>query len=86
MRGYPCLVVSDNGTDLTSNDMLNWQEDRHVECHYIAPGKPMHNGFVVSFYGRMGDERKHPAQAASGSGVVLLIHFNDIAQAFDTER
>ena len=41
LRGYPCMVVSDNGTELTSNAILKWQEDRKVEWHYIAPGKPM---------------------------------------------
>ena len=24
LRGYPCLTVSDNGTELTGNAMLNW--------------------------------------------------------------
>lgn len=56
MRGYPCLVVSDNGTELTSNAILKWQEDRKVDWHYIAPGKPMQNGVVESFNGRMRDE------------------------------
>ena len=56
MRGYPCMVVSDNGTELTSNAMLKWQEDRQVEWHYIAPGKPMQNGFVESFNGSLRDE------------------------------
>ena len=56
MRGYPCLMVSDNGTELTSNAILKWQEDRKVDWHYIAPGKPMQNGFVESFNGRMRDE------------------------------
>ncbi len=56
MRGYPCMVVSDNGTELTSNAILQWQEDRQVEWHYIAPGKPMQNGFVESFNGRLRDE------------------------------
>ena len=37
------MVVSDNGTELTSNAILKWQEDRNVEWHYIAPGKPMQN-------------------------------------------
>ena len=55
-RGYPCMVVSDNGTELTSNAILKWQEDRKVEWHYIAPGKPMQNGLVESFNGRMRDE------------------------------
>jgi putative transposase len=55
-RGYPCMVVSDNGTELTSNAMLQWQQDTQVEWHYIAPGKPMQNGFVESFNGRLRDE------------------------------
>lgn len=55
-RGYPCMIVSDNGTELTSNAMLKWQQDRQVEWHYIAPGKPMQNGFVESFNGRLRDE------------------------------
>ena len=56
LRGYPCMVVSDNGTELTSNAILQWQEERGVEWHYIAPGKPMQNGFVESFNGRLRDE------------------------------
>jgi putative transposase len=55
-RGYPCMVVSDNGSELTSNAILKWQEERSVEWHYIAPGKPMQNGFVESFNGRLRDE------------------------------
>jgi putative transposase len=55
-RGYPLMVVSDNGTELTSNAVLKWQEDHVVEWHYIAPGKPMQNGFVESFNGRLRDE------------------------------
>ena len=56
MRGNPCMVVSDNGTQLTSNAILKWQEDRQVEWHYIALGTPMQNGFVESFNGRLRDE------------------------------
>lgn len=56
VRGRPCMVVSDNGTELTSNAILKWQQDRDVEWHYIAPGKPMQNGFVESFNGRLRDE------------------------------
>ncbi len=35
------MAVSDNGTELTSNAILKWREERQVEWHYIAPGKPM---------------------------------------------
>ena len=54
--GYPCLIVSDNGTELTSNAILKWQAERRVNWHYIAPGKPMQNGFAESFIGRFRDE------------------------------
>jgi putative transposase len=55
-RGRPCMIVSDNGTELTSNAILKWQQERRIEWHYIAPGKPMQNGFVESFNGRLRDE------------------------------
>ncbi len=55
-RGRPRMVVSDNGTELTSRAILQWPEDSQVEWHYIAPGKPMQNGFVESLNGRFRDE------------------------------
>ena len=55
-RGRPCMVVSDNGTEFTSNAILAWADENGVEWHYIAPGKPMQNGFVESFNGRLRDE------------------------------
>jgi putative transposase len=55
-RGCPRMIVSDNGTELTSNAILAWQQEHGVEWHYIAPGKPMQNGFVESFNGRLRDE------------------------------
>jgi putative transposase len=56
LRGKPHTVVSDNGTELTSSAILRWSQERRVEWHYIAPGKPMQNGFVESFNGRLRDE------------------------------
>jgi len=55
-RRFPNMIVSDNGTELTSNAILKWQEEAQVEWHYIQPGKPMQNGFVESFNGRLRDE------------------------------
>ncbi len=55
-RGKPVLIVSDHGTELTSNAILAWSAEHRVDWHYIAPGKPMQNGFVESFNGRMRDE------------------------------
>lgn len=56
LRGRPAMVVSDNGTELTSHAILRWQEDRSVLWHYIAPGKPQQNRFVESFNGRFREE------------------------------
>ena len=50
------MVISDNSTEFTSNAILGWAEERRIEWHYIAPGKPMQNGFIESFNGRLRDE------------------------------
>ena len=55
-RGKPAMIVSDHGTEFTSNAILAWTEERKVCGHYIAPGKPTQNAFVESFNGRMRDE------------------------------
>ena len=55
-RGKPGMIVSDNGTELTSNAILDWCAAQHVQWYYIAPGKPTQNGFVESFNRRMRDE------------------------------
>ncbi|MFK4535376.1 transposase InsO family protein [Bradyrhizobium ottawaense] len=44
-RGKPKMVVSDNGTELTSNAILTWADQSRVAWHYIAPGKPTQNAF-----------------------------------------
>jgi putative transposase len=56
-RGSPKMIVSDNGTEFTSNAILNWADEAKVEWHYIAPGKPMQNGFIESFNGKLRDEK-----------------------------
>lgn len=55
-RGKPLMIVSDNGTELTSHAILKWVEEVDLEWHYIAPGKPTQNAFVESFNGRLRDE------------------------------
>ncbi|WP_223569158.1 IS3 family transposase [Agrobacterium tumefaciens] len=55
-RGKPGMIVSDHGTEFTSNAILAWSKEHKVEWHYIAPGKPMQNGYIESFNGRMRDE------------------------------
>jgi putative transposase len=31
LRGYPGMIVSDNGSELTSNAMLRWQQEHGIE-------------------------------------------------------
>ncbi len=50
------MVVSDNGSELTSNAILTWTDQSRIAWHYIAPGKPMQNAFIESFNGRLRDE------------------------------
>lgn len=56
IRGRPQMIVSDNGTELTSNAIVKWSEGQSVEWHYIQPGKPTQNAFIESFIGRLRDE------------------------------
>jgi putative transposase len=56
VRGKPGMIVSDNGTELTSNAVLEWCSEARINWHYTAPGKPTQNAYVESFNGRMRDE------------------------------
>ena len=35
-RGKPDMIVSDHGTEFTSNAILAWSKDHRVEWHYIG--------------------------------------------------
>ena len=56
VHGKPGMIVSDNGTELTSNAVLEYCGEAKIEWHYTMPGKPTQNAFVESFNGRMRDE------------------------------
>jgi putative transposase len=64
-RSKPKSIVSDNGSELTSNAILKWAQDSHVAWHYIAPGKPTQNAFIESFNGRLRDEFLNETQFRS---------------------
>ena len=57
VRGRPRMIVSDNGSELTSNAILAWADAARVEWHSIAPGNSMEDGFIESFNGCLRDER-----------------------------
>jgi len=54
--GKPDIIVSDNGTELTSKAMLQWAADNKVNWHYITPGRPAENGYTESLNGKIRDE------------------------------
>ena len=54
--GKPGMIVSDNGTEFTSNAKLGWAKDHRVEWHYIAPGRSTDNAFIESFNGKFRSE------------------------------
>ncbi|WP_372922491.1 integrase core domain-containing protein [Roseovarius sp.] len=51
-----------DGTRLTRNAILKWQEDWKIQWHVIVPGKPTSNDFVESFNGRMQSRLKSKLQ------------------------
>lgn len=67
-RGRPHTIVSDNGTELTSNAVLRWAADR-VIWHYIQPGKPTQNAFI---------EWTCPAHEGTKSRLLMLRFFPSV--------
>ena len=55
-RGQPQAIRCDNGPELTSRHFLAWCVERQIELVHIQPGKPMQNGRVESFNGRLREE------------------------------
>jgi putative transposase len=55
-RGTPEAVRCDNGPEFTSRHFLAWCENRKIGLIHIQPGRPMQNGRVESFNGRLRDE------------------------------
>ena len=55
-RGKPEAIRCDNGPELTSRHFLSWCEERKIQLIHIQPGRPMQNGHVESFNGRLRDE------------------------------
>lgn len=55
-RGLPSAIRCDNGPELTSRHFLSWCDERNIQIIHIQPGRPMQNGHVESFNGRLRDE------------------------------
>jgi len=55
-RGVPEAIRCDNGPEFTSRHILAWAMERKIELVHIEPGRPMQNGYVESFHGKLRDE------------------------------
>jgi putative transposase len=55
-RGRPEALRSDNGPEVSSRHYLAWCVERRIGTIHIQPGRPMQNGHVESFHGRLRDE------------------------------
>jgi putative transposase len=53
-RGGPQSITVDNGTEFASRAMDLYQNSVHLD--FIRPGRPVENGYIESFNGRLRDE------------------------------
>ena len=56
LRGLPEVILTDNGSEFSGNDMDRWACENGVQLHFIRPGKPTENAYIESFNGRVRDE------------------------------
>jgi putative transposase len=56
VRGVPEAVTLDNGTEFTSRVFDSWAFQHRISLDFIRPGRPVENGTIESFNGRLRDE------------------------------
>jgi putative transposase len=52
----PKSITLDNGSEFTGRTLEAWAIQRGVQLCFIRPGRPVENGFIESFNGRLRDE------------------------------
>ena len=55
-HGKPKTITVDHGTEFTSRALDEWAYRRGVTLDFIRPGKPVENGHIESFNGKLRDE------------------------------
>jgi putative transposase len=56
LRGTPASITVDNGTEFASKAMDLWAYRNGVHLDFIRPGKPVENGYIESFNGKLRNE------------------------------
>ena len=54
--GAPRSITVDNGSEFASRVMDAWAYRHGIQLEFIRPGKPVENGFIEIFNGRLRDE------------------------------
>jgi putative transposase len=52
----PETITVDNGSEFSGRALESWAMGNHVQLCFIRPGRPVENGFIESFNGRLRDE------------------------------
>jgi putative transposase len=55
-RGTPESITVDNGSEFAGRAMEAWSYQYGVRLEFIRPGRPVDNGYIESFNGRLRDE------------------------------
>jgi putative transposase len=55
-RGAPQSITVDHGREFASKAMELWAYRNAVHLDFIRPGKPVENGYMESFHGKLRDE------------------------------
>lgn len=55
-RGAPESITTDNGSEFAGHAMDVWAHQAGVKLDFIRPGRPVQNGYIESFNGRLRDE------------------------------
>jgi len=56
LRGAPKSITVDNGTEFATKAMDHWPYLHEEHLDFIRPGRPVENGYIESFNGRLRDE------------------------------
>jgi putative transposase len=54
--GLPESITVDNGSEFSGRALEAWAMGNNVQLCFIRPGRPVENGFIESFNGRLRDE------------------------------
>ena len=55
-RPKPESITTDNGSEFVGKALDAWAMQKSVKLDFIRPGRPVENGYVESFHGRLRDE------------------------------